>query len=139
MREARHAWEDHMAEQLQDAYTQQTLPNDGGAAVSFYGKLYSETAFYDDDSGTLTRIKMFLTDDGRHVYSFVSGSPAEKSRRAYTLRFEEELCFLGNGVQEIPLSIDMLLDTVFSLCHLDPAEGGAVRTLIEDSRKAVNA
>ena len=127
-----------MTEQLQDLYTKQTLPNDEGTDISFCGKLYSETAFYDEDSGSITRVKMFLTDDSRHVYSFVSGSPAEKSRRAYTLRFEDELCFLGNGTQEMPLPVDMLLDTVFSLCHLDPAEGDAIRTLLEDSRKAVN-
>lgn len=124
-----------MAEQVQDAYEKFVLRNDEGAEFSFRGKIFSETSFYDDDQGSLTRLKLFITDDNRQVYSIVSGTQAAKSRRVYTMTFEGDLCRLGNGLQEITLPVDMLLTVVFGLCGIDPAQGDTVRAFIEDTRK----
>ncbi|CAK7030918.1 MAG: hypothetical protein DELT_02784 [Desulfovibrio sp.] len=115
------------------------LRNDAGDEVRFSGKLFSESSYYDEEHGALTRLKLFVTDDGRQVYSVVSNSSTAKWRRVYTMRVEGDLCHISNGMQEMTLGIDMLLTVVTGLCGIDEAQGETVRAFIEDSRKSANA
>lgn len=115
------------------------LRNDAGDEVRFKGKLFSESSYYDEDQGALTRLKLFVTDDGRQVYSVVSNSSTAKWRRVYTMQVEGDLCHISNGMQEMTLDIDMLLTVVSGLCGIDAVQGETVRAFLEDSKKSANA
>ena len=128
-----------MAESLRDSCEEHILRNDAGAEVRFRGKLFSESSYYDEEQGAITRLKLFVAEDGRQIYSIVSGSSTAKWRRVYTMRIEGDFCRIDNGVQEITLHTDMLLTVVFGLCGIDAAQGEAVRSFIEDSRRIANA
>ena len=128
-----------MAEQWDDAAETHVLRNDAGAAVHFTGKLFSESSYFDEEQGTLTRLKLYTTDDNRQVYSVVSSSDTAKWRRVYVLRVEDDLCHIHNGVQEITLRVDMLLTVVYGLCGIDPAQADSLRAFLEHTLKAANA
>ena len=127
-----------MAEQLHDSYEEHVLRNDDGTELRFCGKLFSESSFYDEEQASLTRLKLFTTDDGRQIYSIVAYTQAIKWRRVYIMRFDDDLCHISDGAQEITLPVDMLLMVVFGLCGIDPAQGDTVRSFIEDTRKIAN-
>jgi hypothetical protein len=118
------------------SWEEYVLRNNAGDDVKFQGRLFSESSFYDEDQGTLTRLKLFVTDDGRQVYSIVSGSSTAKWRRVYTMRVEDELCHISNGLQEISLPMDLLLTVVFGLCGIDGSQSETLRSFIEDTRRA---
>lgn len=115
------------------------LRNDAGIEVRFTGKLFSESSYYDEDQEVLTRLKLFITDDGRQVYSIVSNSNTAKWRRVYTMRVEDGLCRISSGSQEMTLDIDMLLTVVSGLCGIDASLDETVRAFLEDSRLSANA
>ena len=127
-----------MTESLHDSCEEHVLQNDAGNEVRFYGKLFSETSYYDEDQGSLTRLRLFVTNDGRQVYSIISGSTTEKSRRVYIMRMEDDLCHISNGSFEITLHTDMLMTAVFKLCGMDPSQGEEIKAFLEDSRKIAN-
>ena len=128
-----------MAESLLGSCEEYVLRNDAGKEVRFQGKLFSESSYYDEEQGALTRLKLFVAEDGRQIYSIVSGSNTAKWRRVYTMRLEGDYCYIDNGVQEITLNTDMLMTVVFGLCGMDADQGDVLRMFLEDSRKAVNA
>lgn len=123
-----------MAESLQE----HSVRNDAGNEFRFHGKLFSETSYFDEEQGALTRLKLFVAGDGRQVYSVVSGSSSAKSRRFYVMRIENDMCHISNGAQEITLHTDMLLTAVFGLCGIDPGQSDTLRAFLEDSRKTAN-
>ncbi len=127
-----------MAEQWQEAVEEHILHNDAGVEVRFQGKLFSESSYFDEDQGTLTRLKLYVTNDGRQVYSVVSGSNAAKWRRVYVLQVTDDLCHISNGLQEITLRVDMLLAVVFGLCGVEAAQADTLRAFLEDTLKAAN-
>lgn len=127
-----------MAKSSQSSWDEHVLHNDAGKEIRFRGKLFSESSYYDDEQGAITRLKLFVTDDGRQVYSVVSGSNAAKWRRVYTMRIEDDLCHIDNGMQEITLHTEMLLTVVFGLCGIDESQGDTLREFLEDSRKIIN-
>lgn len=128
-----------MAESLLGSSEEHVLRNDAGKEIRFRGKLFSESSYFDEEQGALTRLKLFVAEDGRQIYSIVSGSSTAKWRRVYTMHLEDDYCHIDNGVQEITLNTDMLLTVVFGLCGMDADQGEAVRTFLEDSRRAANA
>lgn len=127
-----------MAHTTHTAWEEHVLGNDAGNEIRFRGKLFSESSFYDEDQESLTKLKLFVTDDGRQVYSVVSGANNAKWRRVYILRIEDNLCHISNGMQEITLHTEMLLTVVFGLCGIDETQGDTLRSFIEDSRKIAN-
>ncbi|MDL2209344.1 hypothetical protein LJC26_00865 [Desulfovibrio sp. OttesenSCG-928-O18] len=128
-----------MADTSHGSWEEHILRNDAGDEVRFYGKLFSESSYFDEEQGALTRLKLFVTDDGRQVYSVISGSSTAKWRRVYIMRIEDELCHISNGMQEITLHTDMLLTVVFGLCGIDESQGETVRAFLEDSYRIANA
>lgn len=128
-----------MADTSYGSWEEHVLRNDAGDEIRFYGKLFSESSYFDEEQGALVRLKLFVANDGRQVYSVVSRSSTAKWRRVYTMRIENEMCSISNGMQEITLHTDMLLMVVFGLCGIDESQGETVRAFLEDSRRIGNA
>lgn len=109
------------------------LRSDNGAELYFNGKLYSESSYYDEDSATLTRLRLFLTENGEQVYSIVSGSGAEKTRRHYTVAPEGDFYRISNGIHTLTLPLEMLFAAVFGLCGIDPARAEELKPEFEEN------
>jgi len=127
-----------MVDSLHNSFEEQILWDEAGNEVKFRGKLFSESSYFDEEQNAITRLKLFVTNDGRQVYSVVSGSGEAKWRRVYSMRIDGDKCHIENGSQVITLNIDMLLAVVFGLCGIDAAQGEALRAFIEDTRKIAN-
>lgn len=114
------------------------LKHDNGPDVVFRGRLFAESSWYDDETDSLTRQKLYVTEDNEQVYYIVSTCGAERSRRAYRLAVQGDKCVIHNGASEITLQFDMLMQAVRGLCGLD---AGATPSLemIEQMLKAANA
>ena len=128
-----------MTKTLQSSLDEYVLYDDAGKEIRFTGKLFSESSYFDDEQSTITRLKLFVTEDGRQIYSIVSGSSSAKWRRVYIMRVEDDLCHISNGAQEITLHIEMLFTVVFGLCGIDESQSSILREFLEDSRKAINS
>lgn len=126
-----------MGESRQD-FEEHVLHDDAGNEIRFRGKLFSESSYFDDEQNAITRLKLYVTNDGRQVYSVVSSSSTAKRRRVYILRIEDDLCRIANGAQEITLRTDMLFTVVFGLCGVNPAQEDALRSFLDDTRSIAN-
>ncbi len=115
-----------------------TLQNDVGSDFSFTGRLFSEASFFDEESGGITRMKLFVTSDSRMVYHIVSGAGEEKSRRLYVLQSENGLCRINNGRHDFTLPADMLFAAVFGLCRINPDQAEDLRESMDECLKAAN-
>lgn len=109
------------------------LRSDNGAELYFCGKLYSESSYYDEESATLTRLRLFLTENGEQVYSIVSGSGAEKTRRHYTVAPDGVFYRISNGIQTLTLPLDLLFAAVFGLCGIDPDRAEELKPEFEEN------
>lgn len=110
------------------------LRSDNGAELYFCGKLYSESSYYDEASATLTRLRLFFTENGEQVYSIVSGSGTDKTRRHYIVARESDSLYrIGNGVHTITLPPEMLFAAVFGLCGIDPARAEELKPDFEEN------
>ena len=109
------------------------LPNDMGEAISFVGRLAAEHSFFDEDSGMLTRQKLYLTEDGAQAYHVISTIGDKKERRSYIIRREGQVCSIYNGSARLELNtVDVLL-VVKGLCGIKNAEqGGSYLDNLED-------
>ena len=113
------------------------LRKDAGEDIAFKGRLFSECSWYDEEQGVLTRQKLFITEDNEQVYYIVTGSGAERSRRAYRLRLEGDQCVICNGTSEMVVQLDLLMLAVRGLCGFDLA-GEQLLASIEETLKAAN-
>lgn len=109
------------------------LRSDNGTELYFRGQLYSESSYYDEETATLTRLRLFITDNGEQVYSIVSGSGAGKTRRHYLVAPEGDLYRISNGVHSLTLSLDMLFASVFGLCGIDPDRAEELKPAFEEN------
>ncbi|MDR2077238.1 MAG: hypothetical protein LBP61_09985 [Desulfovibrio sp.] len=109
------------------------LRSDNGAQLSFQGRMFAESTYFDEQTSSLTRIRLYLTDSGGHVYSIVSGAGAEKSRRFYEVRPGRETCRINDGVHDLTVPTDMLFASVFGLCGIDPARAEELRPSFEEN------
>lgn len=109
------------------------LRSDNGAELYFCGKLYSESSYYDEDSATLTRLRLFLADNGEQVYSIVSGSGAGKTRRHYTVAPDGDFFRVSNGIHTLTLPLEMLFAAVFGLCGIDPSRAEELKPEFEEN------
>ena len=114
------------------------LKHDNGADISFRGRLFAESSWYDEENGILTRQKLYVTDQHDQVYYIVSGAGSQRSRRAYRVSVRGDHCVIHNGASEMTLQFDMLMLAVRGLCGL---EAGATPSLsmVEEMLKAANA
>ncbi len=51
-----------------------SLRNDAGHDIAFKGRLFSECSWYDDETGVLTRQKLYVTEDNEQIYYIVSAA-----------------------------------------------------------------
>ena len=49
---------------------------DNGAEMQFSGRPFAGGSWFDDETGELTRQKLYATESGEHVYSIVTGKGA---------------------------------------------------------------
>lgn len=113
------------------------LRSDNGAELYFRGKLYSESSYYDEETATLTRLRLFVTDSGEQVYSIVSGQGAEKTRRHYVVAQEGEYYRVSNGIQTLTLPLEMLFAAVFGLCGIDPERAEELKPAFEENLRMI--
>ncbi len=113
------------------------LRSDNGAELYFCGQLYSESSYYDEETATLTRLRLFITDTGEQVYSIVSGSGTQKHRRHYLVSAMGQRCRVSDGVQTLVLPVEMLFAAVFGLCGIDPERAEELRPAFEENLRMI--
>ena len=113
------------------------LKLDNGAILDFRGRLFSEASWYDEENGALTHQKLYVTDEHEQVYSVVTGTGANRSRRAYRIGVQGDTCTVHNGRTEMTMPFDLLMLAVRSLCG---PEDGATPSLelVEETLRAAN-
>jgi hypothetical protein len=109
------------------------LRNDNGAELSFRGRMFAESTYFDEQTSTLTRIRLYAADTGGHVYSIVSGAGEKKSRRFYEVTPGKETCRISDGTHALTVPTDMLFASVFGLCGIDPGRAGDLRSSFEEN------
>ena len=108
---------------------------ENGAGLMFYGRLFSEAVWYDEDSGVLTHQKLYVTDQNEQVYVIQKGSGEKNLCRAYRLSVHGERCVIYNGRYAMEIPLDLLLLAVRTLCGV---EGGAALEQAEEILRAAN-
>lgn len=116
-----------------------TVQGYNGGDLTFTGRLFSEGSFFDDESGSLTRLRLFTLGGNRLVYSVVSGAGKQKDRRVYMLKVEDNSCQIDNGQQSIAMPVEMLFTAVSGLCGLEAGQESELRAALEESLIAVSA
>ena len=114
------------------------LKHDNGEDLRFRGRLFSECSWYDEESGTLTRQQLYVTDTREQVYYIVRSRGHERTRHAYRLSVRGETCVIHNGATEMVLQFDLLMLAVRGLCGLDDGATPSLE-MVEDLLKAANA
>lgn len=109
------------------------LRSDNGTELSFRGRLYSESAYYDEETATLTRLRLFVSKEGEQVYSVISGEGAKKVRRHYKLAADGENCRISDGRQTLSLPAEMLFAAVFGLCGIDAERAEELKPAFEEN------
>jgi hypothetical protein len=114
------------------------IKHDNGRDIAFTGRLFSECSWFDEDTGTLTRQKLYVTADNDHVYHIVRSSGKETSRHAYRLAIHEDNCVIFNGRSEVTLQFDQLMLSVRKLCGMD-VEGAVTSAEMDDIVEPIRA
>lgn len=114
------------------------LKNDGKADFCFVGRLFSECSWFDAESQTMTRQKLFITEKNEQVYYIMTAKHGQRSHRAYGLRLRGERCTMFDGFTEITMQLPLLMLAVRSLCGFNKASE-QVLAHIEETLKAANA
>ena len=57
---------------------------DNGAEMQFSGRPFAGGSWFDEETGELTRQKLYATESGEHIYSIVTAKARQRSRRACT-------------------------------------------------------
>lgn len=113
------------------------LRSDNGAELYFCGQLYSESSYYDEETAAITRLRLFVTENGEQVYSIVSGSGAEKTRRHYIVAQDGDFYRISNGIQTLTLPLEMLVVAVFRLCGIDPDRAEELKSDFEENLRMI--
>lgn len=89
---------------------------DNGAEMQFSGRPFAGGSWFDDETGELTRQKLYTTESGEHVYSIVTGKGQQRSRRAYRVSLHGEACTINDGRTE------MTLDRSLAAAYISPTD-----------------
>lgn len=117
-----------------------TLKNDVGEALSFKGRLFSESSYFDDDTGMMTRQRLYVTDQNHQVYTIVTSNGSRKERRVYLLKPEGDQCRISNGLFDVTVPIELLMLAVRGLCGVTGSEQtDSFISTLEESLSAANA
>lgn len=116
-----------------------TLKNDVGGDITFMGRLYSESSYYDEETSVVTRQRLYVTDQNQQVYSIVASNGTNKDRRVYKLHMDGEMCRINNGLFDISVQLDLLLTAVKGLCGVkNLAQSEEFLQTLEESLRAAN-
>ncbi len=121
----------------QQSMEQVCLKHDNGPDITFTGRLFAESSWFDEESATLTRQKLYVTDNQEQVYYIVRGHGPERLRHAYRLSVQGDYCVIYNGTTEMTLEFNLLMLAVRQLCGLD-AEATPTLCMVEEMLKAAN-
>ena len=110
---------------------------DNGTELRFIGRLFAGGSWYDEESGVLTRQKLYATPSGEHIYSIVSGRGPVRSRRAY----RGSPCTAtpapsATGPTRMTLDLETLMFAVRALAGLD--QDDATLDMVEETLRAAN-
>ena len=114
------------------------LKHDNGDAMRFQGRLFSECSNYDEESGSLTRQQLYVTDKGEQIYYIVRSDGKERSRVAYRVAVDGDSCAISNGRESYALDFDSLMLAVRSFCAL-ASDAQPPMSAVEEFLKAANA
>ena len=114
-----------------------SLTLDNGISMTFRGRQFAGGSWFDEENNVLTRQNLYVTDSNEHVYSIVTGSGKQRSRRAYRVVLQGETCVIHDGRNEMTLGYDMLMLAVRSLTGLDQ-DATPTLEMIEETLKAAN-
>lgn len=114
------------------------LKHDNGNDMSFRGRLFSECSWYDEEQQTLTRQKLFVTEENDQVYYIVRSRGRDRTRHAYRLRMDDGLCLINDGKNEIRMHFDMLMLAVRGICGLE-ADATPSLSMVEEMLRACNS
>ncbi len=116
-----------------------TVTCENGSTVEFTGRMYSETSYHEEETNTLTRLRLFVTNDQCQVYSIVSTTGVRKQHRFYKIKPLGTLCEMSDGKQTLVVPTEMLFAAVFGLCGIDPATADQMRPSFEETLNAAVA
>lgn len=115
------------------------LKNDVGADFIFQGRLYSESSFFDEETGVMTRQRLYVTDQNKQVYSVFTSNGTLKDRRAYMLDVDGDMCRINNGLFDVTVPLDLLMVAVRGLCGIgEKSQGVEFLDTLEETLRAVN-
>ena len=117
--------------------TRVSLNLDNGAEMNFSGRPFAGGSWYDEETGTLTRQKLYIEEYGEHVYSIVTGQGQERSRRAYRVSLSGESCTINDGRTKMTLNLEMLMLAVRSLAGMERADALTL-DMVEETLRAAN-
>ena len=110
---------------------------DNGAEMQFSGRPFAGGSWFDEETGELTRQKLYATESGEHIYSIVTGKGQQRSRRAYRVSLHGEACTINDGRTEMTLDLDMLMLAVRALSGLEKDDAPTL-DLVEETLRAAN-
>lgn len=103
----------------QGAWESMALRLDNGAEIAFSGRQFAGGSWYDEETGVLTRQNLYITEANEYVYSIITGTGRQRSRRAYRVALHGKTCTMSDGKTEITLELEMLMLAVRALTGLD--------------------
>ena len=101
---------------------------DNGAEMQFSGRPFAGGSWFDDETGELTRQKLYTTE---------SGEGQQRSRRAYRVSLHGEACTINDGRTEMTLDLEMLMLAVRALSGLEKDDAPTLDT-VEETLRAAN-
>ena len=121
----------------QGAWESMALRLDNGAEIAFSGRQFAGGSWYDEETGVLTRQNLYITEANEYVYSIITGTGRQRSRRAYRVALHGKTCTMSDGKTEITLELEMLILAVRALTGLDrEGEGVPMLDLVEETLRA---
>lgn len=126
-----------MADEARTQTTNVVLHLDNGTDMQFAGRPFAGGSWFDEETGELTRQKLYATESGEHVYSIVTGQGQSRSRRAYRVSLHGETCTIDDGRTEMTLDLEMLMLAVRALSGLQKDDAPTL-DIVEETLRAAN-
>ena len=114
-----------------------SLDLDNGETMCFNGRPFAGGAWYDEETNTLTRQKLYITESGEHVYAITTARGGKKSKRAYKVRMQGEICTIFDGHTEMTIELEMLMLAVRALAGMQGSDVSSLE-IIEETLRAAN-
>ena len=121
---------------MDNVFDSVSLSLDNGTQVVFEGRQFAGGSWYDEETGTLTRHNLYVTQTNEHVYTITEKQGFSRSHRAYRVGLHGDLCTVMDGAQEVTIPLGMLLTAVQTLAGLDGSATDTLETVAETLRAA---